>query len=106
MEQYSTVAAESTEQSLFELQVDHEVSSYLTQTAKWTKFLSIVGFVGIGLMLIGVIFMGTLLSNLSPLAGAGLAASGATVMPVVVLLGIVALYFYPTLCLFNFSNKM
>jgi hypothetical protein len=103
MEQYSQ-ATVSTEQSLFELQVDHEVSSHLSQIAKWAKFLSIVGFIGFGFMLILIVFLGTMSSSLTPL--------GTTVMPgggfmqIVLLFAMMALYFFPLLFLFNFSNKM
>jgi hypothetical protein len=105
MEQYSE-AAVSTEQSLFELQVDHEVSSHLTQTAKWAKFLAIVGFIGMGIMVIAVVLMGTLLSTLSPLKVSDIPKSNGGFMQVVLLLAIMALYFFPCLFLFNFSNKM
>jgi hypothetical protein len=104
MEQYGE-AAISTEQSLFELQVDHEVSGHLTQTAKWAKFLSIVGFIGCGIMIIAVVFLGTLLSTFSPLGASGIVTGGGF-MQVGLLLAMMALYFFPCLFLFNFSNKM
>jgi hypothetical protein len=107
MEQYatSTVVKDS---NLFELQVDHEVSSHLSQTAKWAKFLSIVGFVFIGFMVVMVLFMGTMASSISPFGGSAMVAAGGagSVMQVVLLLAMVVLYFFPTLFLFNFSNKM
>ncbi len=33
--------------------INNEVKDYVLQIAKWAKFLSIIGFVGLGLMLIG-----------------------------------------------------
>lgn len=39
-------------QSILELQVDETASKNLSDAARWAKFLSIIGFVGIGLMII------------------------------------------------------
>lgn len=104
MEQYSEVAV-STEQSLFELQVDHEVTSHLRETAKWAKFLSIMGFIGIGFMIVLFVFMGVMASNLSPLTAATAMRAGGF-MQVGLLIAIMLLYFFPCLFMFNFSNKM
>jgi hypothetical protein len=103
MEQYSQ-ATVSTEQSLFELQVDHEVTSHLSQTAKWAKFLSIVGFIGFGFMLILILFLGTMSSSLAALSTTAMPGGG--FMQIVLLFAMMALYFFPLLFLFNFSNKM
>jgi hypothetical protein len=103
MEQYSQ-AAIKTEESLFELQVDHEVTSHLKETAKWAKFLSIMGFIGCGFMVLLVVFMGTI-ASLSPLSSSIAMAAGG-LMQVWLLLILVALYFFPCLFLFKFSNKM
>jgi hypothetical protein len=108
MEQYapSAVVKDSSDSSnLFELQVDHEVSSHLSETAKWAKFLSIVGFVFIGILVVMVLFVGTMASNLSPF-GASAVVGASSFMQVFLLLAMVALYFLPCLFLFNFSNKM
>lgn len=38
--------------------VDDEIKNYLLETAKWSKFLAIVGYVGMGLLVIlGLVFM-------------------------------------------------
>jgi amino acid transporter len=110
MEQYSqsTVSVHE-EQSLFELQVDHEVTSHLGQTAKWAKFLAIVGFVVCGFILLFILivalFVGRMAStSISPLGGA-MGSSGGF-MQVFLLIAMVVLYFFPCLFLLNFSNKM
>jgi hypothetical protein len=103
MESYSQVPA-STESNLFELQLDHEGMSFLADTAKWGKFLAIVGFVFSGLMVILAFFIGNLMSNLYPLGG--LNFSGFGVLGTVVYLIIAALIFFPNLFLFNFARKM
>lgn len=105
MEQYVQTAPANTESNLFELQIDHEVSSHLRETAKWAKFLSIVGFVGLGLLLVFVVIMGSVASSYSysPLAAA-LPTGG--VLQIVLLLAMIALYFFPCLFMFQFANKM
>lgn len=103
METYSQSTV-STEQNLFELQVDHETTGYLSETAKWAKFLSIVGFVFCGLIVVAALFTGTIASSLGPFGGAAMGAGG--FMQIVLLLAMAALYFFPCLFLFNFSRKM
>jgi hypothetical protein len=105
MEQYVQTAPANTESNLFELQVDHEVTSHLRETAKWAKFLSIVGFVFIGILLVFVVIMGSVSYSysLSPLAAA--IPSGGF-MQIVLLFAMVALYFFPCLFMFQFANKM
>ncbi|THU38080.1 hypothetical protein FAM09_15455 [Niastella caeni] len=102
MEQYSQ-AAVGTESNLFELQIDHENMRYLGETAKWAKFLSIVGFVMCGLLVIAALFAGSLLSSFSPLGGT-MGASGLLVT--IIYIGGALLYFFPCLYMFNFARKM
>jgi uncharacterized membrane protein len=104
MEQYVQTAPSNTESNLFELQIDHEVSSHLRETAKWAKFLSIVGFVGLGLLLVFVIIMGTVAYSYSPFTAA--LPTGGGVMQVILLVAMIALYFFPCLFMFQFANKM
>jgi uncharacterized membrane protein len=106
MEQYVQTAPENTETSLFELQIDHEVSSHLRETAKWAKFLSIVGFVFIGLILVFVLFAGTMISSYSSSSVIGAALGSGGMVQIVLLLAMIALYFFPCLFTFNFSNRM
>lgn len=79
-----------------------EIKSYLEETAKWGKFLAIVGFVFIGLMALFSLFFGTLLSSLP---GGELFPFNPMVFTIPFLL-IVALYFFPVLYLYRFSTKM
>ncbi len=39
------------------LVIDWRSKEFLKETAKWTKFLAILGFVGIGLMVLGSLAM-------------------------------------------------
>jgi hypothetical protein len=101
METYSQSTV-STEQHLFELQIDHETTSYLSEIAKWARFLSIVGFVMFGLFIVFALIAGTM-ATLNPLGGT-MGAGG--FMQIVLLLAMIALYFIPCLYLFNFAKKM
>jgi hypothetical protein len=60
---------DTNQDSLFELSLDHESIDHLTETARWGKFLAIVGFVGCGLIVImafafGAIFSSSLFSHI------------------------------------------
>ncbi len=79
--------------------------SYLLETAKWSKFLAIVGFVMIGLFVVVAIgigfFMGSqfdgMMGGASAMGGIGIAA---------MYLLIALLYFFPTLYLYRFAKQM
>ena len=104
METYSQASISTEQSSLFELQLDHEGMGFLAETAKWAKFLAIVGFVFSGLIVIMAFFIGNLLSSLAPLGGVYMSSFG--VLGTVIYLIVAALIFFPNLFLFNFSRKM
>ncbi len=79
---------------------------FLRNTAKWGKFLAIVGFVMIGLIVLMAIFAGTFFSAVMSGAGAdGFGGAGGAFLSFLYLL-FAALYFFPVLYLYKFSNKM
>ena len=88
---------------LEQLTLNNRSKSFLKETAKWTKFLSIMGFIGIGLMVIFSFFAGTILQNL-PNAQPIPMDMGLTLT--ITYLVIAVLYFFPVYYLFQFSNKM
>lgn len=97
-------------QELFSLHIDPLTKSHLGETARWAKFLSIVGFVLCGLILIGGLFFSTVLGNLAsrgeayegaPFSSAGL---GATMAVFYIIFAVI--YFFPCLFLYRFANKM
>lgn len=90
---------ETTFSDFEELKISEASKSFLLETTKWAKFLAILGFVGLGLMVIGAFFIIALGSSLR---GAG----GAPVIMGVVYLLVAVLYFFPTYYLYNFSVKM
>jgi len=90
-------------QDLFSgLQIDHENNSYLSEIARWGKFLSIVGFVFTGLGAIGLLFSlfggSTYQSIYAPVWQR-------SIFPLLMVV-MILLYFFPCLYLFNFSTKM
>ncbi|MFN8334794.1 MAG: DUF5362 family protein [Cyclobacteriaceae bacterium] len=76
---------------------------FLKESAGWTKFISIVGFVFIGFLIIIALFAGTFL-------GAMMEASGMNMMGgafiTVFYLVIAVINFFPIYYLFQFSSKM
>ena len=43
--------------------VNKEIKNYLLEISKWTKFLSILGFIGIGIMLLIAMFLLSIYSH-------------------------------------------
>ena len=82
--------------------LNSEIKSYLAETAKWGYFLSIVGFIGIGFMVLAGLFIGTFMSTLGM---AELALFNPAILTVTYLI-IAVLYFFPVLYLFRFSSRM
>jgi hypothetical protein len=76
------------------LELDSNALNYLKETRKWSMFLSILGFVFVGLMfLIAVIIMGTG-NSLSP---------GLHAVTIILLLLMCGIYFFPIYFLYQFS---
>jgi uncharacterized membrane protein len=94
------------ETTLFKLEVEELSTRFLSETAKWGKFLSIVGFIFIGLIVIVAIFAGTLLGTMAGFGGNAMLAGGMSIFITILYLAIAALYFFPCLYMFRFSTKM
>ncbi len=97
--------------SLFGLSIDDEVSAHLYETAKWGKFLAIVGFVFCGLLVLLGIFAATALSSIysnydryGGFRSSASSAFGGLVMMFYVIIGVI--YFFPCLFLLRFSTQM
>jgi hypothetical protein len=95
--------------SLFELQIDGDSQAHLRESAKWGKFLSIMGFIFCGLFVLAGIFAGTIFASLgdqygtstSPMPGSFM---GGLMTAVYIILALV--YFFPCLFLFRYSGRM
>jgi len=92
--------------NLFDLQIDQPSINYLSETARWSRFLAIIGFIGCGFMVIIGLFFGSQMVRLMP----GLGDVGmTTAMSVFISFFIIftsLIMFFPSLYLFNFSSKM
>ncbi|PQJ73683.1 hypothetical protein BTO14_03795 [Polaribacter butkevichii] len=89
---------------LEQLTITSASKSFLRETAKWAKFLSIIGFILIGLMLIFAIFATTifeLAAQMQPNIPKGL---GLTMTITYLVLSVI--YFFPVYYLLQFSIKM
>jgi len=86
-----------------ELSLTSQAVDYIKTMAKWGTFLSIVGFVSIGLLVLIALFLGTFMNGI---AGdvPGWDNSMGTMLTVVYLL-FAAIYIYPTWKLFQFSKR-
>lgn len=89
--------------NLFELQIDHQGTSFLRETAKWSKFLAIIGFVFIGLVLLILLFAGAGMSSLMS-STYGSAMGG--LVGTVVFGAMMLIYLFPCLYLYKFATKM
>lgn len=91
------------ESNLFRMEIDEPIKSNMLEMARWTKFLAIVGFVFMGLMLFLGLLVGTLAGSLMSNYFGGLGGVGAIGI-IFVFVIIISLYFYPTLALFKYSK--
>ena len=98
---------ETTIQENERLYLSQEAQGFLKETAKWAYFLSILGFVGIGFMVVLALFIGTIFSALNNMSGAMNPMMGIGTGFISGLYLLIALiYFFPIYYLFQFSSKM
>lgn len=95
-----------TPSNLFDLQLDQQAGSYLGEAARWARFLSILGFIFCGLLILAGVFMGSFVagafSNMN-IGGPSL-FSGPLVSAIYI--AVALFYFFPCFYLFNFGSKM
>lgn len=90
-----------------DLQVSNSAFNFLSESARWGKFLALMGFIFCGLMAVIAFFLPSMIVNIPPYntMPAGLSSSMATGITLLyLLLGI--LLFFPCLYLYRFSVKM
>ncbi|MEO7264314.1 MAG: DUF5362 family protein [Ferruginibacter sp.] len=87
------------------LQVDDIASAHLRETAKWAKFLSIVGFIVSALLILGGIFYGSIMSMMPGFNQGGAQLIGSGVVAVLYII-IAAIYTMLSLYLYRFATKM
>jgi hypothetical protein len=83
-----------------QMTVSSESATYLRETGSWGNFLAIVGFIGVGLIVLLALFASSVFALMGANAG----------IPVGLISGIylciAALYFFPVLYLYKFSAKI
>lgn len=77
---------------------------FLLETAKWGKFLAIVGFVMTGLMVIGGLFFSTIFASIPGMTDNPAMPLGAGFMGAMYVIG-GAFYFFPSWYLFRFATR-
>jgi len=90
------------------LQITSESRMYLAETAKWAKFLAIVGFVFLGIMVLFGLFFSTIMGGM--MAGFGDEASAGAINAMGGFMGIMyvviaLIYFFPCYYLLKFANQ-
>lgn len=95
------------------IELGQDALRYLNTTRKWTMFFAILGFIFIGLMLLGCVIAGVLLNSLPGLSefesvedmeSVGLMAGAARIMLIVFMVIFAIIYFFPFYYLLRFSQ--
>lgn len=91
------------------LQLSNNSLGYLESTAKWARFLAILGFIGLGLMVIAALIMFVMGAAISGRTygryGGGMMGFPAGLVGVSYLI-MAVLYFFPILYLNNYATRM
>lgn len=91
----------------FEMQLNETAKSFIKEIAKWAYFLSIVGYVGVGLLVLVALFFGSVIAGAGAMSGGGMGALGAmggTFVTVLYLI-IALIYFFPIYYLNKFASN-
>jgi hypothetical protein len=85
-----------------QLLINNEIKVHLIESSKWAKFLAIVGFVGLGFLILVALFMLFGFSKISKFGSPGFNPGliGLIYLPIAVL------YFFPIYYLLQFSQFM
>ena len=90
-----------------DLQVSPQVQSYLTESAKWGKFLAIMGFILCGIMIFVSFLIPAIITNIPPYnTMSSQLSSGVKVGMTALYLCFSVLFFFPAFYLYKFSSKM
>ena len=88
---------------LEQLTLNSAAKGFLKETAKWCKFLSILSFIGLGLLFLSSFFISTIYDNIPQ--AEGMPFNLGTVMTIFYILMIV-IYIFPLYYLYQFSIKL
>ena len=96
------------QENLFDLHLDQQSVNYLSETARWSRLLAIIGFIYCGLMAIIGLFFGSMMTRMmSGMSGpdSGFTGIGGAFLSFSVIL-MALILFFPAYYLFSFSSKM
>ena len=88
---------------LEQLTLTSGAKSFLKETAKWCKFLSILGFIGLGLLFLSSFFISTIYASM-PQATSTPFNLGTAITIFYILM--IAIYIFPLYYLYQFSVKL
>lgn len=102
---------QTTSTSLFSLSIDPVTKAHLTETARWARFLAIIGFVFLALMLVGGIIsiatMSYLTGNMGgDAAGFSMFAGYGIGFFAFFFIIIAVIVFFPLMFMLRFANQM
>lgn len=84
------------------LVIDWRSKEFLKETAKWTKFLAILGFIGVGFMVLGSI---SILFSSSSFMSNDAFPFGGRIFMMLLYLAFAVLYYFPISYLYQFSEN-
>lgn len=84
------------------LVINEEINEYLSETSRWANFLAIVGYVGMGLLMVIAIVMMVGLSRMGDMVGSRIPAG---LMGFIYIIFAV-IYYFPVSYLHKFSREM
>lgn len=96
-------------ENLFGLNLDAQSKGYLGETAKWAKFLSIVGIIGCAFLILAGIMMaasGSELERAMRQYSNSSEMENIRMITAIAYIVIAVIYFFPCLYLMRFSNQM
>ncbi|MBL7734735.1 MAG: hypothetical protein JNL51_04705 [Chitinophagaceae bacterium] len=91
--------------NVLDLHYDQESIGYFEQSAKWAKFIAIVGFVFSGLFVILSFFIGSIFSSMPEMSAPGFGMLGGGAITAIYLV-IALINFFPCLYLFRFATRL
>jgi len=89
-----------------ELYISDQSKNHLRETAKWAKFIAIIGFIGLGFMILMGLFMGVFMNFMASASeDVGAWGTGFSALLSAFYIGMAILYFYPVLKLYQFADR-
>src|SRR5437899_2895375 len=87
------------------LTISRPAAHYLHETSKWTNFLSIMGFILTGLIVVAALFVGSIMSLMRP-GEMNNMPKGTTFFLSIMYMIMGLLYFFPSWYLFKYTQKL